>query len=316
MSCIGDLERSLDEERERVGAASCTLYVQDPYWTDEVRLVCMPGVKVREPMHGWIFNPNSKRLMCQGKQAVFVSHLELTARSGEHLPVSSSIRFNYLFQDFRGREQIRAFARLRKKDQDGKVKAILFVNYTKKTSFGPQLQRDIRDVFKKTIGRLAGVDEELRNLDAEHMAESIRILHPAQALARNSRSVDGDDLGLANKFERLLKLSLEALHIPELEGLGTIHLYEPNTSILRLAATYGRAQRTKRVKSSITAHEEQLVAWVALMQKAVLIDDLPKSQFRKLAVKVRSRAQPDRLFCLPDIMGPAMLSESRRKRRV
>jgi len=47
-------EQILDLGRQGLRISAVTFYVRDPWWTDEFRLLLMPGVKVREPMYGFL----------------------------------------------------------------------------------------------------------------------------------------------------------------------------------------------------------------------------------------------------------------------
>ena len=73
MNDIDEFELILDREREDVGATSCTFYVPDPYWEGDFRLISMPGVKLRERMHGWISSEAIKRLFCEDGLEIFCS---------------------------------------------------------------------------------------------------------------------------------------------------------------------------------------------------------------------------------------------------
>jgi hypothetical protein len=125
---IEEIERRLDQERERLGAGSCTLYVRDAYWQGEYRLVCMPGVKIREPMYGLVSPAPTKRMICEGETEVFLSNADLIGARCATPHVSSGVHENdrLLFCDFGEREGVKALARLFDLGTDGKPDVVFF----------------------------------------------------------------------------------------------------------------------------------------------------------------------------------------------
>jgi len=183
MSRISDLEELLNEERLRLGASSCTFYAQDPYWGNEFRLICMPGVMLREPMYGWIFNKRARSHFCEGGLEVFCTEIMLPKESDEVATIQADSLNGYLFHNFAGREGVKSFARLHHIGTDGAIDAVVFVNFGETKLFDDQLKGRLREVLDKTVQALPGIIEELRRLDAEHLAESIRIVRVTQSMA-------------------------------------------------------------------------------------------------------------------------------------
>src|SRR5258708_28085437 len=99
---IKEITELLHRESAGLGATSCTLYVPDPYWTDEYRLVCMPGVKIQEPMHGFISPDQSKRIIYDGRLTLFCPPDDLIQTSEKLLTIPETIPEDkrILFADF------------------------------------------------------------------------------------------------------------------------------------------------------------------------------------------------------------------------
>lgn len=291
---IEDLHQLLNEERQLLYAASCTFYVRDPYWPDRFRLVCMPGVRLREPMHGFIFTESGRKIICEGPEEVFCEEPDPIALEEEPPAVPLTIRpeLDFLFRDFAGREGVKSYARLFHKS-GGVVDAILFVNFSEKRIFNDALKDAIRAVMVKAADKLQNVVNELRSLDAEHLAESVRILHPAQALAKTFQGAASEGSELREPFEKILRLSLDALGISESEGIGTIHLYQPEKGMLQLAACCGYAPKMADASTQIASAGAGVISWVALKQKALLIDNLATSEFGPIKVVINDNVKSE-----------------------
>src|SRR5712692_10363969 len=54
---IQSADATLRRALRSIGARCATFYVRDPWYTNELRLVSMPGVRVKEPMHGFASFP-------------------------------------------------------------------------------------------------------------------------------------------------------------------------------------------------------------------------------------------------------------------
>jgi putative methionine-R-sulfoxide reductase with GAF domain len=295
---ISWLNKLLDDERLNLGATSCTLYVPDTYWDGEYRLVSMPGVKIREPMYGFGFPASSRRLICEGDPEVFESGRSAAAFCGVEPPAPQGVHEEHrmLFGGFGEREGVAAFARLFHPGPDGKPGAVLFVNFGHDVSFGNRLQDQIRSILNNTIvPHLGDITSELRRLDARPLAEAMKILHPAQALATAFANADpsGSEDRLQDQFTEILKLSLSALGIDPTEGLGTVHLYEPEAAILKLAAHYGNVSDLTAASVQAVDRGNGIASWVVLRQRAILINDLTGSLFQGIQVVINKDVQSE-----------------------
>src|SRR6266404_7471755 len=131
---LENIEKTLDRKRRRLGASSCTFYVRDPYWTDEFRLVFMPGVKIQEPMHGFTFSPPAREVIADGESAIFCDFAQRGRNRRKSVPGTIPSGVRRLFRDFAEREGVVAYAR-RMHAPKGDVEAVLFVNFAEKQNF-------------------------------------------------------------------------------------------------------------------------------------------------------------------------------------
>src|SRR5262249_10588289 len=118
----------LEDSLNRLGAASCTLYVRAPWWTDEFRVVLMPGVRIPDPMHGFLAAPGLSRIP-PGEDEVFCPDAPTDPRVLEDLgPERLALaRRNPLFGGFVQREGVASCARFVHRE-GGEVQAVFFVN--------------------------------------------------------------------------------------------------------------------------------------------------------------------------------------------
>src|SRR5215213_6693460 len=131
------ITKALEAARDELKAASCTFYVRDPFWSDELRLVAMPGVQIIEPMYGFAFPPHSTSVVSKGDVEIFSSDTQSDERLREEIDSSRDridAKKQFLFGDFVEREGIKSSARLMFKVDD-RVEAVLFVNFTKTKKF-------------------------------------------------------------------------------------------------------------------------------------------------------------------------------------
>lgn len=292
---IQEITKLLDEKRAALGASSCTLYVPDPYWTDEYRLVCMPGVKIQEPMYGFISPEQSKRIIYDDRTAIFCPPDELVLAPEEKSTILETIPEDkrILFADFRERERIKSCARLSAAPFSGEAPqvrptALLFVNYNKLVDFDQSTRSSIHALFDRVLEAVPSLVPELRELDAAPTAEAMRILRPVQGLAKSPENPD-----LSGHFAEILRLSLEALGIQEDEGFGTIHLYDSSTDIVRLAGHYGNALDLGRAQLQSVSRGQGVISWVVLRERAILINDLPKSRYRGIHISLDDRVRSE-----------------------
>jgi putative methionine-R-sulfoxide reductase with GAF domain len=173
---------------------------------------------------------------------------------------------------------------------DGRPEAVFFVNFAKRVKFDVNLKRRIRSVFTSALGWLDGAKDELRRMDATALAEAAKILPPTQTLAQAYATAEAGVTTppLEAQFKRILRVSLSALGIKESDGLGTIHLYRPGAETLDLAAWCGCVSdlNAARVQDINFGDPPGIAAWVAIRQRAILVNDLQTSRFRAIHVVI------------------------------
>jgi len=282
MSQISDLERLLNDERKLAGAASCTFYAQDPFWIDDFRLICMPGVSVTEPMYGWTYDERSRTLFCDSGPERFCHDVNSEFPPEEQgFEMPSKLPRSYLFNGFADREGVKSFARFQHVNEANAIDAVMFVNFREQKAFDEDERVRLRRILHKAMDRLPGVIDELRALDAEHVAESLRIIRLTQEMAGLIHAGDDGLSSVHSQLTSLVESSLEALRIPPSAGIGTIHFYDPDRHTIQLNVAWPASDSTMRLRHSARL-DNDLMGWIVVMRKPVLINNLDKSPFREL----------------------------------
>jgi GAF domain-containing protein len=303
---LNDLKEELERARVRLGAASCTFYVPDPFWPDELRLIAMPGIQFTEPMHGFSFPPHSKRVIAEGTTEIFSPNVQSDdrLREGTESPLDKiEPGKRYLFGDFVERERIKSSARLLHR-ANGSIESALFVNFTEKTEFDGPLQTQMRDLLSHLVSKLPALREELRKSETDALVQAIRILPPKHAgllipLSNWQQSLE-------TYFSSLLRVAMDALDVNPQTAFGTINLYDLQTGTLRLAAYYGeKAQDTQSTKPLSVLTGEGIISWVAIRRKALLISDLETSEFKNIHVCINQGVRSE--IAVPMIAGEELI---------
>src|SRR5688500_9018893 len=177
-----EVRETLERAKAELGASSCTFYVRDPFWPDELRLIAMPGVRLKEPMHGFSFPPHSKKVLAEGKPEIFESasrRREHQLREDSEAPLEGiPDDRRYLFGDFIEREGIESSARLwhvDKKKGAGKgdiPDGVLFVNYAEGKVFDPQCKKQIKDLLRSLVANLPELRDELRTSEMDALVHA------------------------------------------------------------------------------------------------------------------------------------------------
>ncbi len=311
---LDGLREILKLEGNEIGAASCTLYVRDPFWPDELRLIAMPGVKLTEPMHGFSFPPHSKRVVAEGDLEVFSSD----SRSNETLREAADSprdlidpEKNFLFGDFVERESIKSSARLTHQ-VDGRIEAVLFVNFVEKRKFDKALKATLRKLLKELVKNLPGLDAELRSSESDALVQAIKMFPPTY---QGSTKLHDWNQPLPDYLRSLLGVAFAALDLDTRTEFGTIHVYDRRTSTLQLAAHLGEVD-TVRANSQSVATGEGIISWVAIRRKALLIADFEGSAFAGIHIPINT-AEPVRsevaipIFAGEELLGVLNLESSK-----
>jgi len=234
-------------------------------------------------MFGFIYVDKSRDVLLDGGEEIFATHRI------EEKPIlnwSATIHEireenQQLFGRFREREAIRSSARLAKVNEFGDWEAILFVNYRSDIEFSEQLKSDIRALLKEMVDDAHSLRVELEAADAKWRSEATRIVSPAQTVANtNFYSLDKPDF----YFNQIIEAALRVLNIPEGTGLGVIHLYNAELERLELRGSFGPIQYLEKAENHLVKNGGGVVSWVALTKRSLLIQDLAKSEFRRIHV--------------------------------
>lgn len=279
---IQQLQQRLDKGRADLNALSCTFYFRDPYWSDEFRLVAMSGVRLKEPMYGFVSPASARNTILKGQQEIF-KQTQMARRLRETPVILKFVpeEKRHLFGDFILREGVNAYARLTHVNDDGEREAILFVNFSKRTKFDPKLTSKIRRFFKALLADFDKIQKELIEQDALWLTEATRVVTPELSIANiDFYTLDRPD----PYFTRIIEAALNALHIKPGTGLGTLHLYNAEDHTLELRGFFGPIQHPERAERHSVRTGEGVVSWVALRRKALLIQNIDQSDFRDIHV--------------------------------
>jgi GAF domain len=278
----------LEAGMEELRASSCTFYVRDPVWPGELRLAFMPGVKFPETMHGFNMPASAKRVIADGAPELFLeSGFQQPGRDGEFAIPPTELRIpmdkEILFRGFAGREGVRSSARLL--HVVGKeLQAVLFVNFNEPTIFDDSRRQAIKDLMSDMVEFLPAITHDLREVTPLSTSSVVRIHERIHHIATNGLEGRKSLQGCLKSF---LAACLEASGIPPRSGLGTIHLFEPETFTLHLAAASGRIDRPNLAKAQSVCKGDGIITWVALRKRPLLIDDLERPPFDSIHKKIR-----------------------------
>jgi serine phosphatase RsbU (regulator of sigma subunit)/putative methionine-R-sulfoxide reductase with GAF domain len=270
--------RSIIALHVRLGLRSITVYVRDPHWRGDLRLIAMPGVSVTEPMHGLLFPRHTSEEIFSGDAlAAYVADAEQSEllRHGEQGALVNPARNSRrLFGDFVAREDVRSCARFIVRD-GSETRAVVFFNFSRRCEFDDAVKGSLQSALRRIESHLDAVDACLRltqPVPIEHMLDLQRIIDEF-ASAPSERL---DTQHLAKQFLAACK----RLFTPSgASVLGTVFLVEPGAR-LALDAYDGDLQPPHE-PYDIT-HCEGIVSWVALRRRAILVPDHRESEFLSL----------------------------------
>ena len=290
----------LEDGVAEVGAASATFYVRDPWWTDEFRLLFLPCVRITEPMHGFLFPAGAR--IASGVEEDYIGDAPNTPWLREALApeVQARAAVDPLFGDFVARERVASCARFLQVVGD-RVDAVLFVNFREPVAFDDARKGGLRAVWRRLADRVADLIDEIARVQRFPGAKLVRILRPTHQLA----DFDPHDPGRLREsvFGAILDAVFEALAVAPGEGLGTIHLFDADSRTLRLAAHRGHVDAPFPVQS--VDQVEGILSWVALKRRSIVIDDLERSHFRSLHIRVRDDVRSE--LAVPMLAGGDLL---------
>lgn len=283
---VDKLKAIVSEAQDELGADSCTFYIHDPWWPDDLRILFMFGVRVPEPMHGLLMPSDSRKTVAEGDR---IKVRRLTKRDRTPLEESSSptlaalVPIRPIFGNFVTREGVCGYARLLVQDGDESPQAAVFFNYRANTTPPiAHINRRLELLEKQIRPILRQVTKQLEHDDPMPMRRLIRILDTIAELTAIGTTQSAPSEVLSSFFVKLLRTILDAYRIGERDGFGTVHLFEPESERLRLTASLPRDLRIQ--PEHLVREGEGTISWVALKARTVLIDDLQASEFRKQGV--------------------------------
>ena len=304
---LDTIKKDLEAARKKMNAASCTFYVRDPFWSDELRLIAMPGVQITEPMYGFAFPPHSTKVVSDGEVEIFSPNTQADARLREE--VSSprdriATKKQFLFGDFVEREGIKSSARLMHKVKDN-LEAVLFVNFKKTNNkkFPTALKCRLRDLLSQLVTDLPKLQDELRTSEMDSLIQAIRMFPPTY---KGSEQFNEWDQPLDNYLHSLLSVVMTALELEPGTALGTIHNYDSHTETLRLAAHSGDIDLNQAKSLSITGGEG-IISWVAIRRKALLVTELIGSKFEQIHIPINRNGPVRSEVAIPIFGGQELL---------
>jgi GAF domain-containing protein len=293
-----------DEVRRDLGASSCTFYVRDPYWEDELRLVACPGVTHPETMFGFL-SPETSRRIVMGEGCTSFSEdaqWEPSRRNSSFMvPQTIPDSKRHLFGDFISREGVVSSARLSYRDR-GVLEAVLFVNYTTSTTFDEPLRARIQELLRRLAAHLPGISEDLQLGDAPTLRQMISILKPAQQLAAIGLN---EETSLESYFKSILDAAMDATGLTPETGVGTIHLYQEDAQLLFLAAYRGNAKWIERSQFQQVSRGVGVISWVALGRRPIIIRNLESSWFGEIHVSLKEGIKSE--LAVPMLAGEHLL---------
>jgi putative methionine-R-sulfoxide reductase with GAF domain len=274
---LHSLGRTLEKERHRLRASSCTFYVRDKFWKDEFRLAASAGIRYHEPMHGMLYPASSRhRVLDGGIEQYIPNHAAVGSGStdGEdHKLDDIPATTRHLFADFIRREGVAASARLMHETPGQGVDAVLFVNYRQPTTFDDKRKHRLWSLLSSLVTNLATVREAINVTDIKWLSEAARVVSPPLSVV----NVDLKKHAPEKYFTLVLESTLAALDVKD--GFGMVHLYDAENDMLRLSAVYGDVENVDRARNHSVARGEGVVSWVVHRRRTLLIPDLAASDY-------------------------------------
>lgn len=277
---LNSINTSIDLIKTQLEASSCTFYLRDPFWRNELRLIAMSGIEYLEPMYGFRVSRHSKGTADNSELEIFSSDVEKDKRFRKSSKLSLSKipkAKKFLFGDFIEREKIKSSARLLLKE-DNVVEAVLFVNYKKQIKFTKAIKEKIRAAFVELTKNLKNLQNELKISEMEDINQVIKIFSPTYDGSRNILYQWNQPR--KEYFHSLLSMLIESIpNIKSDEIFGTIHLYDPRTHTLNIIARTENIASIPKIESLSVLNGDGVASWVAIRETALLINDLSKSKF-------------------------------------
>jgi GAF domain-containing protein len=303
------LQEELHQTSVKLGASSCTLYVQDPQWPGEFRLIGMAGVRFPEPMFGFVYADTERRLLSPNDKELFVCLPDERERQNESLIAEIPFSNRRLFGGFQEREGVMSFARLIENLESDTGRVVLFINFSTSLEFTDREKEDMRTELLKLVDVVRSIRTSLIAADLEWRSEATRISSPGTTVSSYALEEPG------TFFSKVIEAALQALNIPAGSGLGVIHLYNAELQLLELRGSYGEIQYPERARGLSVRTGEGLISCVALTKRSILVQDLAKSEFKRIHVWLHDRTCSELVVPLEiegELVGTMCLESTRR----
>jgi GAF domain-containing protein len=293
-----DFRTLLLEARDRLGAASLCYYVADPLLDGDCRLAVQAGVRYPEAMQGPNFPLHSRALKPLAAYSFFKdarSALPLRQETDDRTRVLIAV--NPLFGDFVDREGVASCARIQATEGDS-ISSVLFVNYSSEPARPEQLKQPIIDLFERLNA------EALPYFKAHYGSETwgeelhkLPIALQRFLAVRDKRSVVS---ALEGGLKVIIDRILAVLDLDREDTLGTIHIYEKETGLLMPAAQVSSTPIDELPVLRV-ADGKGLITWAALRRRAIVVNDLEESEFRRIYHPIRRETRSE--LALPMVAG-------------
>jgi GAF domain-containing protein len=253
-------------------------------------------------MHGFLIPLKSRRIVLEEKGVShrLKSEQELNSHDITDDPILCKlVAKDRLYGTFVEREGIMSSMRLVHRE-DGQIRAVLFVNFDKQiVRFPSSLRRELVRLKKEMTRFLPIITNFLQGENTFPLKRLLRVLQSAQ---------EHLDVSFEANLRRILRSAMEVANLNKETSVGTVHAYDGRSRSLRLVAAEGKIDpgvannyRELKVKDG-----HGIVSWVALRRSEILIDDIDKSEFKKIYIPTRRGVRS--LLTVPILSGGERLA--------
>ena len=274
--------------REELSAANCTLYVVDPVWPSQYRLLAMPGVGYPEAMHGFTIRA-ARATIGEGDPTLVVTAGDSPFRN-PLLPGQNGNAHHILFGDFAHREGIESSVRARG-HIGTKYESTLFVNFGQADRATWDVAERAHAFLREIEPTLHDVLDELTILDATQcFPKMIRLADPANSPLAHDLSTPDQQRAF---FDKIASIALETLEVNQAEGVATIQILNRQRQCLEVVGRAGCLKDGAGEPVSVLGHRG-VACWVAQMgSRSALISDLSRSGFGNIHIPIMDGAQSE-----------------------
>ena len=266
-------------------------------------MLAMPGVIIKEAVYGLRIPPGAR---AENKLELFFEDAsEDTLRRDISKEVKELIarnpRRNDIFGDFIIREKIASRAWFLQWSGDDIVSA-LSVNWRTRRGWTNKEKDTLRALFKdQLLTLLADIQRELLAGVGQSVPQLLSLLSYTWRLTTTTSEARDEE----SSFQAILEVACNAFGINESNGGGTIHLFQPDTSKVKLKRHFGRILPSLR--EDAIRDGEGLISWVILRRQPLLINDLLGSEFYKRQIYVQSLPGCRSVLAVPLLQGDELL---------